>query len=68
MTCLSYFILQLEGERDGKVVDGKCHSMTASFIREQHEMDPSVPVCDLFEKFDSQGRLDPIPNGVYNLV
>lgn len=34
---------------EGKAIDGKCHTLTASFVREKHKSDPSVPVCDLFE-------------------
>ena len=59
---------QLKGERDGKVVDAKCHSMTTSFMRQRHELDPSVPLCSFYERFDSQGREVPLPDGVYNLV
>lgn len=32
-------------EREGKTVDGKCYSLTASYVRERHEIDPSTPVC-----------------------
>jgi DNA excision repair protein ERCC-2 len=58
---------ELKGERDGKVVDAKCHSMTTSFMRQRHELDPSVPLCSFYERFDSQGREVPLPDGVYNL-
>ncbi|KAI8480390.1 General transcription and DNA repair factor IIH helicase subunit XPD [Branchiostoma belcheri] len=33
----------------GKEVDGRCHQMTASFVRARHERDPDVPVCDFYE-------------------
>nr|QZX63210.1 DNA excision repair protein ERCC-2 [Halisarca dujardinii] len=58
---------ELKGERDGKLVDAKCHSMTTSFMRQKHEVDPSVPLCSLYERFDSHGRDLPLPDGVYNL-
>ena len=35
--------------KDHKKVDENCMSLTASFIRAKHEMDPSVPVCDYYE-------------------
>lgn len=35
--------------RFGKEVDGKCHSLTASYIRAQRNSDSSVPVCRFFE-------------------
>lgn len=61
-------VLQLEGERDGKAVDAKCHSMTASFVRRRHEADASVSTCIFYERFDAHGRSSPLPDGVYNLV
>ncbi|ESO12701.1 hypothetical protein HELRODRAFT_105484 [Helobdella robusta] len=54
-------------ERDGKVVDGRCHGLTASFVREQHKSNPSIPVCNFFEQYDAQGKDVIIPAGVYNL-
>ncbi|KAH0631628.1 hypothetical protein JD844_006058 [Phrynosoma platyrhinos] len=53
--------------RFGKEVDGKCFSLTASYIRAQHQQDSSVPSCRFFEEFDAHGRQLPIPFGVYNL-
>ena len=31
------------------MVDSKCHSLTASYIRERRKHDPAVPVCDFYE-------------------
>uniref|UniRef100_A0A672QXU9 General transcription and DNA repair factor IIH helicase subunit XPD n=1 Tax=Sinocyclocheilus grahami TaxID=75366 RepID=A0A672QXU9_SINGR len=53
--------------RFGKEVDGKCHSLTASYIRAQHHSNPSQPVCQFYEEFDAVGRQVPIPPGIYNL-
>uniref|UniRef100_A0A8C5QHE9 General transcription and DNA repair factor IIH helicase subunit XPD n=1 Tax=Leptobrachium leishanense TaxID=445787 RepID=A0A8C5QHE9_9ANUR len=53
--------------RFGKEVDGRCHSLTASFVRAQRQRDPSIPYCRFYEEFDSIGRETPIPPGVYNL-
>jgi len=36
-------------ERDGKTVDGKCHSLTATHIRVRHKNDGSVPICGFYE-------------------
>lgn len=49
------------------MVDGRCHSLTASYVRERHKSDESVPVCSFFEGFDIEGREGTIPPGVYNL-
>lgn len=57
----------LSNERDGKVVDAKCHTMTASHVRSQHKHDTSVPVCGYYENFDSHGRETTLPAGVYDL-
>ncbi|XP_037675663.1 general transcription and DNA repair factor IIH helicase subunit XPD isoform X2 [Choloepus didactylus] len=53
--------------RFGKDVDGKCHSLTASYIRAQHEQDPSLPHCRFYEEFDAHGRQVPLTAGIYNL-
>lgn len=58
---------QVSKEREGKVVDGRCHSLTASYIREQHRADPSVPVCQFYEEFDRTGREVPLEPGVYSI-
>ncbi|KAJ8044735.1 General transcription and DNA repair factor IIH helicase subunit XPD [Holothuria leucospilota] len=54
-------------EIHGKLVDSKCHSLTASYIREKGEHDPSVPVCSFFENFDNFGRESSLITGVYSL-
>ncbi|KAG7252594.1 hypothetical protein CRUP_033876 [Coryphaenoides rupestris] len=51
--------------RTGKEVDGKCHSLTASYIRTQRG--PCVPTCRFYEEFDAVGREALLPRGVYNL-
>lgn len=35
--------------RFGKDVDGKCHSLTASYVRAQYQQDPSLPHCRFYE-------------------
>lgn len=54
-------------EREGKVVDGRCYNLTASFVRSRHAGDDSVPICDFYEGFDAHGREFPLAAGVYNL-
>lgn len=34
---------------DGKVVDIRCRTLTASFVRDEHKRNETVPVCDFFE-------------------
>ncbi|KAJ6663644.1 hypothetical protein lerEdw1_009723 [Lerista edwardsae] len=53
--------------RFGKEVDGKCFSLTASYVRAQHQQDDSIASCRFFEEFDALGRQVPLPYGVYNL-
>lgn len=36
---------EVSKEREGKAVDGKCYGLTASYIRERHEMDAEIPIC-----------------------
>lgn len=58
---------QVSKERDGKIVDGRCHSLTASYIRERHSADSNVPVCNYYENYDERGRELTLPTGVYSL-
>ncbi|XP_067831112.1 general transcription and DNA repair factor IIH helicase subunit XPD [Heptranchias perlo] len=58
---------EVSGQRFGKEVDGKCHSLTASHIRMQHASNPTVPICRFYEEFDVHGRQMLLPSGVYNL-
>lgn len=52
-------------ERDGKVVDGYCYSLTASYKRALHKTDPSSKVCVYYEEYDAHGRESILPSGVY---
>ncbi len=54
-------------EKEGKAVDGKCFSLTTSYVRARHKHDPTVPVCNFFEAFDAHGRNVTLPPGVYDL-
>ncbi|XP_041467884.1 general transcription and DNA repair factor IIH helicase subunit XPD-like [Lytechinus variegatus] len=58
---------EVSQERLGKIVDSKCHSLTASYIRERRKHDPSVPTCSFYEEFDASGRDIPIQPGAYSL-
>ncbi|XP_059168670.1 general transcription and DNA repair factor IIH helicase subunit XPD-like [Physella acuta] len=58
---------EVSKERDGKVVDGRCHQLTASFVRNRHKNNPDVPVCDFYEDFDANGRNIPLPPGIFGL-
>ncbi|KAH9634609.1 hypothetical protein HF086_009261 [Spodoptera exigua] len=54
-------------EREGKLVDGKCHSLTASYIRDRHESDSSIPICQFYEGFNREGKESMLPYGVYTI-
>ncbi|XP_049775274.1 general transcription and DNA repair factor IIH helicase subunit XPD [Schistocerca cancellata] len=58
---------QVSKERDGKIVDGRCHSLTASYIRDRHSYDESVPVCNFYEAFSTFGKESPMAPGVYSI-
>jgi len=58
---------EVSKEREGKVVDGRCHALTAGYIREQSQYNEDVPLCSFYEGFDSSGREDPMPRGAYNI-
>lgn len=65
--CIKFLFPQVSKERDGKIVDGRCHSLTASYIRDRHNYDDTVPVCSFYEGFNLYGKEKPIQPGVYNL-
>ena len=54
-------------ERDGKLVDARCHALTAPHVRERALEDTGVEVCSYYEAFDRGGRELLVPAGVYNL-
>uniref|UniRef100_T1IV49 General transcription and DNA repair factor IIH helicase subunit XPD n=1 Tax=Strigamia maritima TaxID=126957 RepID=T1IV49_STRMM len=58
---------QVSKERDGKIVDGRCYSLTAGHVRARHTRDSGVEVCSFYEGFDLHGREFPLPSGVYNM-
>lgn len=58
---------EVSKERDGKVVDGRCHALTASYVRAKRDLDPSIPCCNFYETWDSEGKAKGLPSGVYNL-
>jgi len=58
---------EVSEERDGKIVDARCHALTAPHVREKHSDDSNIPVCSFYEQFDGNGRDQMLPNGVYNL-
>ncbi len=41
---------EVSKERDGKVVDARCHSLVAPHVRERSRSDQAVPVCDFYEQ------------------
>lgn len=43
---------QVSSLRFGKEVDSRCHSLTASHVRAQHQRDGSLPTCRFFEVRD----------------
>ncbi|KAG2469083.1 ERCC2 helicase, partial [Polypterus senegalus] len=53
--------------RFGKDVDGKCHSMTASYIRSRKQQNPGVQLCRFYEEFEALGRQVPLTAGIFNL-
>lgn len=53
--------------RRGTAVDGACHKLTAGFMRARRHLDPDLPSCSYYEKFNEQRDIQ-LPKGVYNLV
>ncbi len=47
--CVFSKFSQVSIDRDGKKVDAKCQTLTASYIRARHKHDSRVPVCSFYE-------------------
>lgn len=58
---------QVSTQKEGKIVDGKCHALTASYVRDRHNYDDTVPICQYYEDFNLDGKESVIPHGVYSL-
>ncbi|UYV82846.1 ERCC2 [Cordylochernes scorpioides] len=63
---------QVSLEREGKIVDGRCYSLTAPFRRkETYRADiEDTPTCSFYEVsfgYDKQGRETILPSGVYTI-
>ncbi|CAK9826193.1 General transcription and DNA repair factor IIH helicase subunit XPD [Anthophora retusa] len=58
---------EVSREREGKIVDGRCHSLTASYVRERHNYDESTPICNFYEGFDMEGKEQMMPPGIYSI-
>lgn len=54
---------------DGRVVDARCFSLTASFKRQLHKDEgiESPNLCSYFEKYDARGKETPLPSGIYSI-
>ena len=62
--CINKNVVSL---RNGTAVDGACQRLTASYVRAKRCLNPDLPCCSFFEKFDEQRDIT-LPKGVYNLV
>ncbi|KAI1295878.1 General transcription and DNA repair factor IIH helicase subunit XPD [Halotydeus destructor] len=59
---------EVSAEKDGRIADGRCFSLTASYKRELHRSDPdSVEICKYFEGYDAKGKEIQLPPGIYSL-
>ncbi|XP_043282259.1 general transcription and DNA repair factor IIH helicase subunit XPD [Venturia canescens] len=58
---------EVSKEREGKIVDGRCHSLTASYVRDRHNYDDTTPICNFYEGFDMEGREQIMPSGIYSI-
>lgn len=48
-------------------MDGRCHSLTAQYIRDRHNYDETTPVCQYYEGFALDGKESNLPYGVYTI-
>lgn len=58
---------QVKREKSGTIVDAKCRSLTAGFVKEKKERGEDVPVCIYHDNLDLLEPHNLIPNGVWTL-
>ena len=58
---------RISKEKDGKIIDGKCYSLTASYKRALAKSSGDIEDCVFYENFDSKGRESPLPSGIYGI-
>ncbi|PQE15316.1 putative excision repair rhp3 protein [Rutstroemia sp. NJR-2017a BVV2] len=54
-------------EKSGAIVDARCRSLTAGFVKEKKERGEDVPVCIYHDNLDLLEPHNLIPNGVWTL-
>lgn len=58
---------EVSKQEEGRLVDSSCHKLTASFVRQRHQKNNSIPVCLFYEEFDARGRAEQLPSGIYDM-
>ncbi|VEN48606.1 unnamed protein product [Callosobruchus maculatus] len=58
---------EVSREKEGKIVDARCHALTASYVRDRHNYDDTVPICQYYEGFELDGKENTLPYGVYSI-
>ena len=53
--------------KEGKAIDGKCHSLTMGWIREKSSKDPTAEKCTWFEDFEDKGKHYQLEPGTYSM-
>ncbi|KAJ2901261.1 DNA repair helicase rad15 [Zalerion maritima] len=56
---------QVKREKSGSIVDAKCRSMTAGFVRDKKERGEEVELCSYHDNLDPLEPHNLIPNGVW---
>lgn len=54
-------------EKEGKIVDGKCYSLTASYVRDRYRAGNEVELCQFYEELNKYGKESTLPYGVYGI-
>jgi DNA excision repair protein ERCC-2 len=58
---------EVKREKSGAVVDAKCRSLTAGFVKEKKERGEDVPVCVYHDNLDLLEPHNLLPSGVFTL-
>ena len=58
---------EVKREKSGAVVDAKCRSLTAGFVKEKKERGEDVPICVYHDNLDLLEPHNLVPSGVFTL-
>lgn len=54
-------------EKKGKVVDARCHNLTAPWVREAAQSGQDIETCSFFQDLENTDLREAVPDAIYTL-